>query len=44
MPDFPPLRTPMPRVYERGVQQEHCSADRQLRRGLRLKEHLSVCY
>jgi len=32
------------RAYERGVQQEHCSGARQLRRDPRLKEHLSVCF
>jgi len=32
------------RAYEKGVQQEHNSGARQLRRGPRLKKHLSVCY
>ena len=32
------------RAYERRLQQVHCSGDRQLQRGPRLKNHLSVCY
>jgi len=32
------------RAYERGVLKEYCSGARQVQRGPRLKEHLSVCY